>query len=309
MIGGITSNLYGSRYFKRGTGDCVIYNLLKDSRLSGDALYALTVSFILDDNNSYEAVDEQGASIYRDTFKEVYLAYVNEMAESTEVDVEEYQIPFIEIDEDDSLSPSDSQNHQMEFDLMSISGAMMAGRHFDCNKSEIDVAIEAQRIVEGITHKKEYINYGINMAFLYSVLLNMPKEKDKKTAMQNKKMVIESFMDNLFDDPKDYAFIHFTGVEPNNLKMAVNAVFASILEAKDFEDAMKKASSCHYYAAFLSFTVGALAELVFSVNKDLSDNAYTSLEGSQTIYDALSEYQKNNPPFIGKKRNIIKRTF
>lgn len=307
MIGGITANMYCSNLFEKGTGNFRMYNIPKDAKLSADALYALTVAFIQLEDNSSEMLDQMGSQFYSKTFTELHNSYIKEMETAFDVESGDIKIPFVEYNKQlDIIIPASEDI--TNYELIGIAGAMMTGVKFDVNKSELDLAIEAQRAVEAFSHKKSVIDLGVTLAFLYSHVRHLDKSLNSKTRKETVREIIMAYTHNIMNgNEKSQAFFNISGIQEGNIHHVVNAALASVYEAKDFEDAVKMSGSCFFYTAFTSFVAGLMAEEMFSVPKDLCNNAYTMLTNSEMLYDALTEYQKVYPPNMGKKRNFLVR--
>lgn len=309
MIGGITANMYCSNLFEKGTDNFRMYNIPKDAKLSADALYALTVSFIQIEKESPAMLDQSGSHLYKTTFTELHNAYIKEMETAFELEDGDIQIPFVEYNKSsDNVIPSSEDI--TNYELIGIAGAMMTGAHFDVNNSELQLAIEAQRAVEVFSHKKHVIEMGITMAFLYSHIRHIDKGINVKKRKEMIKEILYAYTESITNgDVKPHAYFSFSGISRGNIPHVLNATLTSVYEAKDFEDSIKMAGSCIFYTAFTSFVAGILAEEVFSVPEDFCNTSYTMLTNSEMLYDALTEYQKKFPPNMGKKRNFFVRNW
>ena len=302
MIGGITANIACSPFFEEGNRDYEFYLFLRDSILGPDGIMAITTALTTIDPETDSFLDLNGSDVIRELYVELLKTYINEAMKGK---FNEY--PIVEVSEE-----SDNIYAKLvdEFKIVSLSGVMISSLGCD---DELDVAINAQRIITSLSNDKELIRAGIQLSLLYYELNKETSvEKNKKNDILNKKEIIREIGETIcYPIPlRNWDYFNMSGIsDNNNIKLVLSAMIAVLLDSEDFEDCIKKAGSCFDHASFLSFNTGLLAEKVFGVPSDMANDGYTYLHASPSLYDVVAEFEKKFPPHIVKKRSIIKRKF
>jgi hypothetical protein len=195
-----------------------------------------------------------------------------------------------------------------EFKIVSLSGALLAG--INC-KEDLDVVVNAQRAVGAITNSKDYMKLGIQLALMYYELNKMGSESGG-SHVATKKQFIKEMAENICHPLplRNWEYFNLSGLgETTDPKLIVSAMFASVLDADSYEDCLRKAGSCYHHSSYLSFSAGLLGEKVFGVPTDMSNDGYSLLSKSPSLYDVVADFESEFPPNLNKKRSFIKRNF
>jgi hypothetical protein len=297
MIGGITANIACSPFFEEGNGHYDFYLFLRESILGPDAVLAITTALTSIDPETDKYLDLSGSKVIKELYTELLKTYIEEAMDGK---FQEY--PIVDINEDSSDIYAKMVD---EFKMVSLSGVMLSS--LSC-EDELDVAINAQRVVSSISNDKEMIRAGVQLSLRYYELTNKSSEL---TTIQKKDLIREIGETICHPVPiRNWEYFNMSGIgDTSDIKLVLSAMIAVILDSDNFEDCIKKSGSCFYHASFISFNAGLLAERVFGIPGDIANDGYTLLHKSQSLYDVVAEFEKNFPPNIVKKRSFLKRNF
>ena len=301
MIGGITANIACSPFFEESNGHYDFYLFLRESTLGPDAIMAIATALISIDDDTDKYLDISGSTVIKELYTELLKTYVEEAMEGG------YQsYPIVEISEDSSEIYAKLVD---EFKMVALSGVMLSS--LGC-EDELDVAINAQRVVSSISNDKDMIRAGIQLSLLYYELSKNASGKNNEMSVNQKKDLIRDIGETIcYPVPlRNWDYFNMSGIaDTSDVKLVLSAMIAVVLDSENFEDCIKKSGSCYHHASFISLNAGLLAEIVFGVPGDIANDGYTFLSKSKSLYDVVAEFEKSFPPNIVKKISFMKRNF
>lgn len=301
MIGGITANIACSPFFEKGNGHYDFYLFLRESILGPDAIMAITTALTSIDPETDKYLDLSGSKVIKELYTELLKTYVEEAMEGN---YKNY--PIVELNEESGDVYAKLVD---EFKMVALSGVMLSS--LGC-EDELDVAINAQRVVSSISNDKEMIRAGVQLSLLYYELTKIAGEKGSENSLAQKKELIRDIGETICHPIpiRNWDYFNMTGIaDTSDVKLVLSAIIAVVLDSDNFEDCIKKSGSCFHHASFISFNAGLLAEKVFGIPGDIANDGYTLLHKSESLYDIVAEFEKNFPPNIAKKRSFLKRNF